>query len=195
MKQLPPSILEHFHQLKKKSCIIFSYHLPFSQAPCCPTPGTTNCVYMNLLILNHSFSMERTVSGFWYLASFTLHNVLRVQPCFSVDQHIFLFYGWKIFYCRNITYSVYLFISSVQFNHSVVSDSLRPHESQHARPPYPFHLLEFTQTQVHRVGDAIQPSHPLSSLFLPAPNPSQHQSLFQWVNSSHEVAKVLEFQL
>ena len=56
-------------------------------------------------------------------------------------------------------------------------------------------LLEFTQTHVHRVGDAIQPSHPLSSPSPPAPNPSQHQGLFQWVNSSHEVAKVLEFQL
>ena len=63
-------------------------------------------------------------------------------------------------------------------------------------PGLPVHhqLLEFTQTHVHRVGDAIQPSHPLSSPFPPAPNPSQHQSLFQWVNSSHEVAKVLEFQ-
>ena len=48
---------------------------------------------------------------------------------------------------------------------------------------------------VHRVSDAIQPSHPLSSPSPPAPNPSQHQSLFQWVISSHEVAKVLEFQL
>ena len=46
-------------------------------------------------------------------------------------------------------------------------------------------LPEFTQTQVHRVSDAIQPSHPLSSPSPPAPNPSQHQSLFQWVNSSH----------
>ena len=56
-------------------------------------------------------------------------------------------------------------------------------------------LPEFTQTHVHRVGDAIQPSHPLSSPSPPAPNPSQHQSLFQWVSPSHEVAKVLEFQL
>ena len=56
-------------------------------------------------------------------------------------------------------------------------------------------LPEFTQTHIHQVGDAIQPSHPLSSPCPPAPNPSQHQSLFQWVNSSHEVAKVLEFQL
>ena len=55
-------------------------------------------------------------------------------------------------------------------------------------------LLEFTHS-VHRVSDAIQPSHPLSSPSPPAPSPSQYQSLFQWVNSSHEVAKVLEFQL
>ena len=48
---------------------------------------------------------------------------------------------------------------------------------------------------VHWVGDDIQPSHPLSSPSPPAPNPSQRQRLFQWVNSSHEVTKVLEFQL
>ena len=64
-------------------------------------------------------------------------------------------------------------------------------------PGLPVHhqFPEFTQTHVHRVGDAIQPSHPLSSPSPPAPNPSQYQSLFQWVNSLHEVAKVLEFQL
>ena len=64
-------------------------------------------------------------------------------------------------------------------------------------PGLPVHhqLLEFTETHVHQVSDAIQPSHPLSSPSPPAPNPSQHQSLFQLVNSSHEVAKVLEFQL
>ena len=66
----------------------------------------------------------------------------------------------------------------------------------HSRPGLPVHhqLPEFTQTHAHWVGDAIQPSHPLSSPS-PAPNPSQHQSLFQWVNSSHQVAKILEFQL
>ena len=56
-------------------------------------------------------------------------------------------------------------------------------------------LPEPTQTHVHWVGDGIQPSHPLSSPSLPALNLSQQQGLFQWVNSSHEVAKVLEFQL
>ena len=64
-------------------------------------------------------------------------------------------------------------------------------------PGFPVHhkLPEFTQTHAHGVGDAIQPFHPLSSPSPPAPNPSQHQGLFQWVNSSHEVAKVLAFQL
>ena len=64
-------------------------------------------------------------------------------------------------------------------------------------PGLPVHhqLPEFTQTHIYRVGDAIQPSHPQSSTSPPAPNPSQHEILFQWVNSSHEVAKVLEFQL
>ena len=63
-------------------------------------------------------------------------------------------------------------------------------------PGLPVHhqLPEFTQTHVHLVGDAIQPSHPLLSPSPPAPNPSQHQGLFQWVNSLHEVAKILEFQ-
>ena len=64
-------------------------------------------------------------------------------------------------------------------------------------PGLPVHhqLPEFTETHVHQVSDAIQPSHPLSSPSPLALNPSQHQSLFQWVNPSHEMAKVLEFQL
>ena len=67
----------------------------------------------------------------------------------------------------------------------------------HSTPGLPVHhqLPEFTQTHVYRVGDAIQPSRPLSSPSPPAPNSSQHKGLFQLVNSSHEVAKVLEFQL
>ena len=64
-------------------------------------------------------------------------------------------------------------------------------------PGLPVHhqLPEFTQTHVHWVGDAIQPSHPLSSPSPPAFNLSQHQGLFQWVSSLHQVVKVLEFQL
>ena len=67
----------------------------------------------------------------------------------------------------------------------------------HSTPGLPVHhqLPEFTQTHVHWVGDAIQPSHPLLSPSPPAHNPSQHQSLFQWVNSSHQVAKVFSFSI
>ena len=64
-------------------------------------------------------------------------------------------------------------------------------------PGFPVHhqLQELAQTQIHRFGDAIQPSHPLSSPSPPAFNISQHQGLFQGVSSSHQVAQVLEFQL
>ena len=75
-----------------------------------------------------------------------------------------------------------------------MSDSLWPHESQHARPPCPSSTPGIYSNSCPLSQDAIQPSHPLSSPS-PAANPSQHQGLFQWVNSLHEVAKVLEFQL
>ena len=109
--------------------------------------------------------------------------------------------GWKTYrWWNRSSYTVsgrfwaWIF-SSVQFSHSVVSDSLRPHESQHARPPCP--------SPTPGVHSDSRPSsqwcHPaISSSVVPfssCPQPSQHQSLFQWVNSSHEVAKVQEFQL
>ena len=85
--------------------------------------------------------------------------------------------------------------SSVQFSPQLCPTLCDP--MNHSTPGLPVHrqLPEFTQTHVHWVGDAIQPSHPLSS---PSPstfNLSQHQGLFQCVCSSHQVAKVLEFQL
>ena len=90
------------------------------------------------------------------------HPVLKLHPLLAI------IYGQR-----------YQF-SSVQFCRSVVSDSLRPHELQHARPPCPSPAPKVSHTHAHRVGDAIQPSHPLSSPSPPAPNPSQHQGLFQW---------------
>ena len=86
--------------------------------------------------------------------------------------------------------------NSVQFSHSVVSDYLPHHELQHARPPCPsptpgVHSYPSSQW----CHPTIQASHPVLSPSPPAPNPSQIQSLLKWVNSSHEVAKVLEFQL
>ena len=83
--------------------------------------------------------------------------------------------------------------SSVQFTQSCPTlwDPMN-----RSTPGLPVHhqLLEFTQIHVHWVSDAIQPSHPLSSLSPPALKSSQHQGLSQWVRCSHEVAKVLEFQ-
>ena len=61
--------------------------------------------------------------------------------------------------------------------------------------PVLHYLPELAQTHIHWLGDAIQPTHPLSPASPPALNLSQHQGLFQWVSSSHQVAKVLEFQL
>ena len=88
-----------------------------------------------------------------------------------------------------------IFKSSIQFSHSVLSDSLWPMDCSTPGLPVHHQLLEFTQTHVHWVCDAIQPSHPLLSPFAPALNLSQHQDLFKGVNSLHQVAKVLEFQL
>ena len=87
-------------------------------------------------------------------------------------------------------------IKTVQFSSVTQSCPTLCDPMNCSTPGLPVHhqLPEFTQTHVHRVGDAIQPSHTLSSPSPPAPNPSQHLSLFQWVNSSHEVAKVLELQ-
>ena len=83
----------------------------------------------------------------------------------------------------------------VQFSHSVVSDSLRPHGLQHARPPCP----SPSPRACSNSRPSSQRCHPTTSSSVvpspPAPNLSQHQSLFQWVSSSHQVARVLEFQL
>ena len=85
-------------------------------------------------------------------------------------------------------------ISSVQFSRSVMSNSLWPHGLQHARPPCPSPTPR-VYSHSCPLSDAIQPSHPLSSLSPPTFSLSKHQGLFQGVSSSHQVAKVLEFQL
>ena len=119
----------------------------------------------------------------------------------SLLQGIFLTQesNWGLLHWRRLLYQLIyqgcpmcLQFSSVTQSCPTLCDHMN-----HSMPGLPVHhqLPEFTQTHVHRVSDAIQPSHSLLSPSPPAPNPSQHQSLFKWVNSSHEVAKVLEFQL
>ena len=86
--------------------------------------------------------------------------------------------------------------NAVQFSSVAQSCLTLCDPMNHSTPGLPVHhqLPEFTQTHVHRVGNTIQPSHPLLSPFPPAPIPPS-MSLFKWVNSSHEVANVLEFLL
>ena len=88
-------------------------------------------------------------------------------------------------------------ILSIQFSSVTQSCPTLCNSMNHRTPGLPVHhqLPEFTQTHVYQVSDAIRPSHPLSSPSPPAPHPYQHQSFFQWVNSLHEMAKVLKFQL
>ena len=95
-------------------------------------------------------------------------------------------------FCHNCLTCLDSVFSSVAHSCPTLCDPMN-----HSTPGLPVHhqLPEFTQTHVHWVGDAIQPSHPLLSPSLSTFNPSQHQGLFKWVSSSHQVAKVLEFQL
>ena len=87
---------------------------------------------------------------------------------------------------------IYYLVELCQFSSPSLCDPMDCHT-----PGFPVHhqCLALTQTHVHWVDDVIQLSHPLSSPSPPTFNLSQHQGLFQWVNSSHQVAKVLEFQL
>ena len=96
--------------------------------------------------------------------------------------------------CQEV-WKAFIKISSVRLN-SVMSDSLWS-DMVCTTPGFPIHhqLPELTQTHVHRIGDAIQPSLPLLCPSPPTFNLSQHQDLFKWVSSLHQVDKVLEFQL
>jgi len=95
------------------------------------------------------------------------------------------------------TYPYLIYVLFIQFSSVTQSCPTLWDPMNRSMPGLPVHhkLPEFTQTHVHWVGDAIQPSYPLWSPSPPSLNLSQHQGLFKWVSSSHEVAKVLEFQL
>ena len=124
----------------------------------------------------------------------------------SRDDLFSLQKGWNFFEEQELYQGKLVLISQISVCWHPISQSVRSVAQSCPNlcdpmncsiPGLPVHhqLPEFTQTHVHQVSDAIQPSHPQSSPFPPALNSSKHQSLFQWINSSHEVAKVLEFQL
>ena len=94
---------------------------------------------------------------------------------------LFEFHGWPLLL--------------LLFSHSVLSDSLQPMACSVPGLPVPDHLPEFAQVHVHCISDTVQPSHPLTPSSPSAPKLSQHQGLFQWVGSSHQMPQIPELQL
>ena len=126
------------------------------------------------------------------------------RPCLVADLRgtAFSFSILRIMLAVAFSYMTFIMLKSVvsvQFSCSVVSDSLRPYGLQHARLPCPSPTPGVCsislQTHVRWVHNAIQASHPLLPSSPSALNLSQNQSLFQWISSSHQEAKVLELQL
>ena len=144
--------------------------------------------------------------GFWHIPLLDIFCVLVYAILFSSPSLFFLWnnieilytsynsFFCKIFSCLFISFlsgiplTLYGFctLGSVQFSHSVVSDSLRPHEPKHARTPCPSPTPRRSPKPMS-IESVIQPSHPLSSPSPPALNLSQHQGLFKWVSSLHQV--------
>ena len=132
------------------------------------------------------------VSNLFYLSIIYLACYLQLWSYHSYILCLALFFKFNIAFSQ-----VFHYTHSVQFTSDAQSCPTLCDPVNHSTPGLPVHhqLPEFTQTHVHWVSNAIQPSHPLSSPSPLALNLSQHQDLFQWVNSSYQVAKVLEFQL
>ena len=132
-----------------------------------------------------NWSMPALTKWWWFLLFFSFMITVRKHRQEQTNQFNWILEIWIGAYFDALQFSSVQLLSPVW-----LWDPMN-----RSMPGLPVHhqLPEFTQTHVHRVSDAIQTSHPLSSPSPPAPNPSQHQSLFQWINSSHEVAKGLEF--
>ena len=113
------------------------------------------------------------------------------------NTHPSCHWGRKNFRFASVPFIVKVMARETQFS-SVAQSCLTLYNAMDCSTPgFPVHhqLPELVHTHVHWVGDAIQPSHPLPSPSPPAFNLSQHQDLFKWISSSHQVTKVLEFQL
>ena len=132
-----------------------------------------------------------------------INYCLRPVSFFQINYSFYFFklinFNWRLIalqYCGGFAIHWYKSAMGVQFSSVGQSCPTLYNPMDSSTPGLPVHhqLPEFTQTHVHWVGDAIQPSYPLSSPS-PAFSLSQHQDLFRWVSSLHQVAKVLEFQL
>ena len=164
-----------------------------------------------LLILSLWLPCVVCVLPWVYPAWDSLHFLDLVDSAFSHVRELFSCYFFKYLQVLSLSLSFLSGTSTIQMlMHLTLSRGLLVHFSPVTQscvtfcdpmncsmPGLPIHhqLPEFTQTHVHWVGDAIQPSHPLPSPSPPAFNLSQNQGLFKWVSSLHQVAKLLEFQL
>ena len=150
----------------------------FSHVQFCVAPWTSACQ----ATLSMGFSRKKYWSGLSFLSPVDLPDsgIEPTSPALQADS---------------LPLSPQGRFSSVQFSHSVMSDSATPWTAACQASLSILQFPEFTQTHVHCVGDVIQSSHPLSSPSPPAFNISQLQSLFQGVSSLYQMAEVLEFQL
>ena len=158
------------------------------------------CIFKTSTVLGNqtTWGSCRSVVSTWITLFLQWSTILqKVLTVWSKEKICFsTFHGKHTGTFLKIT-EIILMFSSVQFSSvaQLCPTLCDPMNRSTPGLPVHHHLPEFTQTHIHRVCDAIQPSHPQLSPSPTALNPSQHQSLFQWVNSSHEMAKVLEFQL
>ena len=128
------------------------------------------------MLSNHG-KYNTVPSGFsWNIYSLVIHsrNICCTEECIKITQETYV-----VQKSVSKSYCGLRLFSSLQFSHSVMSDSLDPMNCSTPGPPVHHQLPNSTQTHVYRVSDAIQPSHPLLSPFLPAFNLSQHHSLFK----------------
>ena len=166
-------------------------------------PLTCHAVLYPCLLQPSSLSGNPLLEGF-YLGTLIFNTVLCIDVCWIIWQtlkyyteiliksYYSILTSWDYVWLRVISWNIVLSVSSISQSCPTLCDPM-----DCSTPGLPVHhqLPELTQTHVHWVGDAIQPSHPLSSPSPPAFNLSQDQGLFQWFDFSHQVAKVLELQL
>ena len=178
----------------------------FSIIPSKEIPGLISfrMAWLDLLAVQGTLKslLQRHSSKASILRCSAFFTVQLSHPYMTTGKSIALkrwtFVGKVMFLLLNmLSRLVITFLPRSQFSLVAQSYPTLCHPMNRSTPGLPVHhqLLEFTQTHIHWVSDAIQLSHPLSSPSPPASNLSQHQSLFQWVNTLHEVAKVLEFHL
>ena len=160
-----------------------SFLTPWTRRICIQNQSITSCLVSTLIAVTVSY--VRSFFFFYCARSYLWRNLcFKMQVILVAACMIFVFFLFQLW--------LSIQFSSVAQSYPTLFDPMG-----YSTSGFPVHhqLLELAQTRVHPVGDAIQPSHPLSSPSPPAFNLSQHQGLFQEVSSSHQVTKVLDFQL